>query len=57
MKNIPLLLAACVAFLPAVITAQGTATVPTSAPATRTRASRPATWRRISPSSVPTARR
>ncbi|MBP7481503.1 MAG: redoxin domain-containing protein [Lacunisphaera sp.] len=37
MKNIPLLLAACVAFLPAVITAQGTDTVPTSAPATRTR--------------------
>jgi thiol-disulfide isomerase/thioredoxin len=37
MKNIPLLLAACVAFLPAVLTAQGTATVPTSAPAARPR--------------------
>ena len=33
MKNIPLLLAACVALLPAALTAQGTATVPASAPA------------------------
>jgi hypothetical protein len=37
MKNIPLFLAACVALLPAALTAQGTATVPTSAPAAAAR--------------------
>ena len=37
MKKIPLLLAACVALLPAALTAQGTAPVPTSAPAAAAR--------------------
>ncbi len=37
MKNIPLFLAACVALLPAALTAQGTATVPASASATTAR--------------------